>query len=169
MSPAGCRRSTTAGLILAEQEQWSNRSCLSKSRGGGTPLLDQRRSGSLGRVISHARSRVWSSRTCSPAPCVEHHLELVVGVDERLLGWVLELVRPDVLPELLGQLGPGQRLGTDHGGDLAPGSEDQRVCYKESTTEMATTQSKYGRRFDEDFKREVAALASKPARFGKRR
>ena len=27
---------------------------------------------------------------------------------------------------------------------------------------MATTQSKYGRRFDEEFKREVAALASKP-------
>ena len=36
------------------------------------------------------------------------------------------------------------------------------MCYKESTTEMATTQSKYGRRFDEEFKREVAALASKP-------
>ena len=36
------------------------------------------------------------------------------------------------------------------------------MCYKESTTEMATTQSKYGRRFDDDFKREVAALASKP-------
>ncbi len=27
---------------------------------------------------------------------------------------------------------------------------------------MRTTQSKYGRRFDEEFKREVAALASKP-------
>ncbi len=27
---------------------------------------------------------------------------------------------------------------------------------------MATIQSKYGRRFDEEFKREVAALASKP-------
>ena len=36
------------------------------------------------------------------------------------------------------------------------------MCYKESTTEMATTQSKDGRRFDEEFKREVAALASKP-------
>ena len=31
-----------------------------------------------------------------------------------------------------------------------------------STTDMRTTQSKYGRRFDEEFKREVAALASKP-------
>ena len=27
---------------------------------------------------------------------------------------------------------------------------------------MSTTQSKYGRRFDEEFKREVAALASRP-------
>ena len=27
---------------------------------------------------------------------------------------------------------------------------------------MATTQSKFGRRFDEEFKREVAALASRP-------
>ena len=27
---------------------------------------------------------------------------------------------------------------------------------------MATSQSKYGRRFDEEFKREVAALASRP-------
>ena len=27
---------------------------------------------------------------------------------------------------------------------------------------MATTQSKYGRRFDEEFKREVAVLASRP-------
>ena len=36
------------------------------------------------------------------------------------------------------------------------------MCYKESTTEMATTQSKYGRRFDEEFKREVVALASRP-------
>ena len=36
------------------------------------------------------------------------------------------------------------------------------MCYKESTTQMATTQSKYGRRFDEEFKREVATLASKP-------
>ena len=27
---------------------------------------------------------------------------------------------------------------------------------------MGTTQSKYGRRFDEEFKREVAALASRP-------
>ena len=31
-----------------------------------------------------------------------------------------------------------------------------------STTDMATTQSKNGRRFDEEFKREVAALASRP-------
>ena len=37
------------------------------------------------------------------------------------------------------------------------------MCYnKESTTHMATSQSKLGRRFDEEFKREVAALASKP-------
>ena len=36
------------------------------------------------------------------------------------------------------------------------------MCYKESTTEMATTQGKYGRRFDEEFKREVVALASRP-------
>ena len=37
------------------------------------------------------------------------------------------------------------------------------MCYnKESTTDMATSQSKFGRRFDAEFKREVAALASKP-------
>ena len=33
---------------------------------------------------------------------------------------------------------------------------------QKSATDMATTQSKYGRRFDEEFKREVAALASRP-------
>lgn len=33
---------------------------------------------------------------------------------------------------------------------------------QKSTTDMAITQSKFGRRFDEEFKREVAALASKP-------
>ena len=38
---------------------------------------------------------------------VEHRLELVVGVDERLLGRVLELVLTDVLPKLLGQFGAG--------------------------------------------------------------
>ena len=36
------------------------------------------------------------------------------------------------------------------------------MLQKESTTQMVTTQSKHGRRFDEEFKREVAALASKP-------
>ena len=37
------------------------------------------------------------------------------------------------------------------------------MCYnKKAQPNMATTQSKYGRRFDEEFKREVAALASKP-------
>ena len=33
---------------------------------------------------------------------------------------------------------------------------------QKSTTDMATTQSKFGRRFDEEFKREVVALASRP-------
>ena len=37
------------------------------------------------------------------------------------------------------------------------------MCYrKKAQPNMATSQSKYGRRFDEEFKREVAALASKP-------
>ena len=35
------------------------------------------------------------------------------------------------------------------------------MCYN-STIPMATSQSKYGRRFDEEFKREVAALACRP-------
>ena len=33
---------------------------------------------------------------------------------------------------------------------------------QKSTTDMATTQSKFGRRFDEEFRREVVALASRP-------
>lgn len=33
---------------------------------------------------------------------------------------------------------------------------------QESTTDMPNNQSKYGRRFDEEFRREVAALASRP-------
>ena len=38
------------------------------------------------------------------------------------------------------------------------------MCYQEKAQpNMATSQSKYGRRFDEEFKREVAALASKPS------
>ena len=37
------------------------------------------------------------------------------------------------------------------------------MCYQEKAQpNMVTSQSKYGRRFDEEFKREVAALASKP-------
>lgn len=37
---------------------------------------------------------------------------------------------------------------------------------QESITPMATTQSKNGRRFDEEFKREVATLASRPGATG---
>ena len=36
------------------------------------------------------------------------------------------------------------------------------MLQEESTTDMAITQSKFGRRFDEEFKREVVALASRP-------
>ena len=36
------------------------------------------------------------------------------------------------------------------------------MLQEESTTDMATTQSKFGRRFDEEFKREVVARASRP-------
>ena len=46
---------------------------------------------------------------------VEHCLELVVGVDLRLLGRVLKLVLADVFPEFLGQFGARQGLGADHG------------------------------------------------------
>lgn len=39
---------------------------------------------------------------------------------------------------------------------------DQRECSKQALPPMTPKQSKYGRRFDEEFKREVAALASAP-------
>ena len=35
-------------------------------------------------------------------------------------------------------------------------------CKQKAQPNMATSQSKYGRRFDEEFKREIAALASRP-------
>src|SRR4051795_10777956 len=44
----------------------------------------------------------------------EHGLELLVGPDLALVGWVLELVRLDVVPHLAHHLGPGKRLGTHH-------------------------------------------------------
>ena len=36
------------------------------------------------------------------------------------------------------------------------------MCYKESATDLAATQSRCGRRFDEECQHAVAALASKP-------
>ena len=42
------------------------------------------------------------------------------------------------------------------------GIEDQRMCDKQAHPPLATTQSKNGRRCDEECKREVAALASRP-------
>ena len=44
---------------------------------------------------------------------IEDDLQCGIRVDEGLLLGVLELVFLDVIPELLGEFGPGQRLGTD--------------------------------------------------------
>ena len=53
---------------------------------------------------------------------IEHRLEFVVGVDLRRFGGILELVRPDLIPEteltFFGQFGASDGCRTHHGGKL---------------------------------------------------
>jgi hypothetical protein len=52
---------------------------------------------------------------------IEDELELVVGVDLGSYLGVLKLVLLDVVPKLLGKVGPGQRLGSDDSGQKVIG------------------------------------------------
>ena len=46
----------------------------------------------------------------NPVFAIEHFLELVVRLDERFVGGVLQIMAPDIIPEFLCDLGPRQRL-----------------------------------------------------------
>src|SRR6266511_1686792 len=48
----------------------------------------------------------------------EDRAELVIGIDGAAVLGVLQTVPLDVLPELLGHLGPGNRRRAYHGGEL---------------------------------------------------